>query len=49
VFTGTLEVDPAFVEAVDHADARHGVLHALRAEAAIPRMKSRRRIALPKA
>jgi hypothetical protein len=28
VFAGTLKVDPAFVEAIDHADAWQGVLHA---------------------
>jgi len=36
VFAGTFKVDPAFVESVDHPDARHGVCHALRAEELFP-------------
>src|ERR1700733_7839893 len=36
VFAGTLKVDPAFVKAIDHADAWQGVLHALRAEKLFP-------------
>src|ERR1700733_9262373 len=32
MFAGTLKIDPAFVEAIDHSDAWQGVLHALRAE-----------------
>src|SRR5277367_783772 len=36
ILAAALEIDPAFVEAVDHADARHGMLHALRSEELFP-------------
>jgi hypothetical protein len=38
----SLEIDPAFVEAVDHVDARQWMLHSLRAQQRLPRVARHR-------
>src|SRR5580698_92187 len=42
LLAASLKVDPAFVEAIDHADARKRVLHAFSAEARFPRFARHR-------